>query len=475
MAEMMKPAWHPDRSRQIVKRIIVQGTLTLLTPASIGNGDANEQVDLPLLVDTRHGCPLLTGSSIAGALRAYLERQVSKTEVVALFGGDRSQNDGEQSPLIVEDAFGKTTGIEIREGVALNADTRTAEEGALYNREVWCAGTTFDLKFELVVRREEKENEAHLLILLATALQGFSLGDIAIGGRKTRGYGKAKVTNWVCKEYGLTKIEGLQKWILGEAGESILLPAVSATHVGFTLQAVFGIEGSLLIRSSESGNAPDTVHLTSKRSGGKKPILTGTTLAGALRARTRQIANTVGKSGDIVAKQLFGEMDKDDSKKRYASRVHVTEEVITEGIFDLVQQRVSIDRFTGGALNSALFNQQPVFGKGETRVCVNLSIPHNPKPQEIGILLLLLKDLWTKNLPLGGERGVGRGRLYGISACIRLGEEEWNLEQVDNALNIVGDKVKLQEYVCAFHDTTYEEYTNINEQYRTTSQESVAE
>ena len=42
-----------------------------------------------------------------------------------------------------------------------------------------------------------------------------------------------------------------------------------------------------------------------------------------------------------------------------------------------------------------------------------------PKPHEVGLLLLLLKDLWTGDLPIGGESGVGRGRLAGLRAEVR--------------------------------------------------------
>ncbi len=61
------------RSREIVERIFVRGTLTLETPAQFGGTGAEGTTDMPLLYDPRTGTtPLLTGASIAGALRAYL-------------------------------------------------------------------------------------------------------------------------------------------------------------------------------------------------------------------------------------------------------------------------------------------------------------------------------------------------------------------------------------------------------------------
>ena len=42
-----------------------------------------------------------------------------------------------------------------------------------------------------------------------------------------------------------------------------------------------------------------------------------------------------------------------------------------------------------------------------------------PEDAEIGLLLLLLKDLWTGDLTVGSESSVGRGRLQGISATLK--------------------------------------------------------
>ena len=95
-----------------------------------------------------------------------------------------------------------------------------------------------------------------------------------------------------------------------------------------------------------------------------------------------------------------------------------------------MQHRVSIDRFTGGALPTALFNQQPAIGLLETVVTLGLRL-RAPEPHEIGLLLLLLKDLWTGDLPLGGESSVGRGRLRGRRLMLRhhtaTNSQEWEI------------------------------------------------
>ena len=69
----------------------------------------------------------------------------------------------------------------------------------------------------------------------------------------------------------------------------------------------------------------------------------------------------------------------------------------------------------------------------------------------IGLLLLLLKDLWTADLPLGGESSVGRGRLRGKHAVLTYGGNSWTFTQdTDGALQVQGDKHRLEQFVHTF-------------------------
>lgn len=122
---------------------------------------------------------------------------------------------------------------------------------------------------------------------------------------------------------------------------------------------------------------------------------------------------------------------------------------------DLVQNRVSIDRFTGGARDMALFNQQPAFGDNDTTVMVDLRLV-NPKSYEIGLLLLLLKDFWTGDLPVGGESSVGRGRLKGKEATLTYQSDDtplqWKIAANGKGVSITGDdRAALEGYVTALN------------------------
>lgn len=490
---MPKPSWSGAISRKIVRRIVVEGDLVLQTPAHFGNGDGTDLIDMPLLTDSLDDkMPLLTGSSIAGALRSYVRErehgfrqqidrytQANQSASVLLFGSNKGNEYGEQSALIVEDAYGKNAAIELRDGVRLEGASRTSAEGALFTIEMWKAGTTFPLRFELIVR--ENDDTFKLKRALATALVGFKDGGVTLGSRKRRGYGQTSATGWRVKEYDLTNAGELLDWIATGASElsGFSQPdIVQALGVGetitdqrrmFRLKGEFSLDGSLLIRSGSGPDSeqeaakttdsqhPDMIHLHSARllptdgTRGQMPIVSGTSLAGALRARAFKIARFIApptgegkKAGNDLIEHLFG-ADMEKSVMPEASRITASEHVVSEAKNTLVQNRVSLDRFTGGARDGALFSEQPLFGGPQSRVLVDLHLA-NPQACEIGLLLLVLKDLWTGDLPLGGEISVGRGRLYGQV-------RSWDLyANKANGLTVAGgQRQDLEHYVAELH------------------------
>ncbi len=459
--------------RHIIERIIVKGTLVLDTPTCLGSGDADSDTDLVLLRDSIEDKALLMGSSIAGALRNYLREYQNgseNTEKSQLFGGQRSDEEGEQSPLIVSDALSiEHIKVELRDGVKINSTTRTAEHGAKYDLELLEAGTKFDLCFELLIENHREQ----LVRELAIALQGLECGEIHIGMKKRRGFGRCHVEKWQVWQFDLQKFDERLAWLTFEHWSIGLLPnypthdsIATALNISIneedkrdrlTIQAIFTLASPLLIRSGQASTdkAPDVVHLKSKRDGELKPVLSGTSLAGVLRHRAERIVNTLGKNINIIDEIFGSDISKDKSKKAKASRLVVDESVITETT-DLVQNRIAIDRFTGGALHGALFEEQPIFGSDQTELKLRLEL-REPDNHEIGLLLLLIKDLWTGDLPVGGTSSIGRGRLQGKEAKITLRKLQkttiWTISQAskDEPLS-VNDAASLEKFVAALNE-----------------------
>lgn len=490
--------------RNLRERIIVTGLLTLETPTHIGNDAGDGLLDMPIHLDALEGIPLLPGSSLAGALRNYA-RQYDEALAKTLFGEVTSSEDGSgvnrsrtlESLLIIDDALGYVPHapgeknakfhVELRDGVAIDPKSRTAADAKKYDIELVAAGTQFPISFELCLR--ETDDVPTLIQAFAVAINGLAQGQIHLGKRKRRGFGRCRVDGWQVRRFPMSTPQAMLDWLrydpLSQIGLSKtaaaqgdqpsvfdLLEIAPITMQPFvcTINAYFRLDGSLLIRSlPEDADGADMVHLRSWRKDGheykQQPVLSGTSLAGALRARALRIANTVGKQGEAFIDGLFGYRNKETEEERErikrgenpltASRLWV-EETEVKAPVPLVQSRVKIDRFTGGSFPGALFSQEAAWGTDKTRINVKLNLQGAEsavrKDAEIGLLLLLLKDLWTGDLPLGGESSVGRGRLAGEHATVTIGTQDWEF-RTDEAgrLSITGDNpADLEQYIQRF-------------------------
>ena len=468
MASSPQARW--QSSRQIAERLVITGNLILTSPAHLGNGDQAGQVDMVLLRDALDGRPLLQGSSLAGALRNYLrayeqgwrqpERRGNKQPRLAelLFGGVKADPEGDQSPLIIDDALAEPTIPEIRDGVRIDGKTRTAQPDFKYDLEALPPGTCFPLRLELLLPEDATRAKA-LRDALALALQGLQQGEIPLGARKSRGYGRCRVDRWHLVSYKLSQshndlLAWLASdhpfWITHEPATTTLEPPLERQdqRSTFRIEATFRLASPLLIRSEEplgpGDQQPDVIQL---RDGTGQPVISGTSLAGVLRARAVRVVQTLQLAkGQELLDRLFGYDMHGRSGQPSASRL-IVEETPLVGGSTLVQNRVSIDRFTGGAFDTALFSEAPQVG-GE--VTLTLSI-HDPTDADKGLLLLLLKDLWTGDLAIGGTASIGRGRLSDQVATITDGTQRWQLSRVNGRLQLpdAAARATLQKYVDA--------------------------
>ncbi|MCL0081501.1 hypothetical protein M1N64_04660, partial [Peptococcaceae bacterium] len=77
-----------------------------------------------------------------------------------------------------------------------------------------------------------------------------------------------------------------------------------------------------------------------------------------------------------------------------------------------------------------------------------------------GLLLLILKDLWTADLPIGGEKSIGRGVLEGIKAkIIMFDDHNINITRQNDAGLAVEpeDTKKLEKLVTEFVEKCQQE------------------
>lgn len=423
-------------ARLLAARWVIQGRLTLVTALHLGGGES-DTVDMPVLRDGRTGAPLLPGTTLAGAFRNALADRLNgygscePDEVSGLFGGRRGDDEGAQSPLIVFDAIGTLpggAGFEVRDGVAISPSTGVAEDHKKYDFEVLPAGTTFPVRVDLLVSPEADEDA--LLKKLATALDALSHGDNGFGARRTRGLGKVRAV-WAATRHDLSTEGGWLTWALSDHELSVptsswtiykALREAGGVNISrlpdarslVTVKLSLRMAHDFLVRSAGvTPEAPDVSHL---RSGGY-PILPGTSLAGVMRAQALRIAKLVRTThGDAEQwiDRLFGPHFEGQRAmpgfEPRASRLRVGEAKF-EGSNAQRQARIAIDRFTGGVVDGALFDEQPEVGG---RVNLTLEL-RDPQPGELGLVLLVVKDILDGRLPVGGTSSIGRGFFSGTA------------------------------------------------------------
>ena len=93
-------------------------------------------------------------------------------------------------------------------------------------------------------------------------------------------------------------------------------------------------------------------------------------------------------------------------------------------------------------MDGALFDEEPIY-RGEVKVSMEL---RDQRPGETGLVLLLLKDLLTGDLPVGGTSSVGRGVFRG-TATVKM-----KIDGKDHTLDLDPSKPATSETVKVLND-----------------------
>lgn len=461
----------------VTGKMLLKGRLDLKSPLIIGSGKNSDGIDITVVKD-QEGKPYIPATSMTGVLRHFFFERLTFPQKwcrqVDYFWGRESKNKEEncQSAMIMHDLKTKDQAlIKVRDGLKIDNSIGTAVSGCKYDYEVVEPVIGFDLEMEITLRAAYKtEVFCEILAALVNALEK---EEISLGAMTTKGFGRCRLETYQCCFFNFEKKEHVLAWLNrefpgGEEQDFKVQGRITKEDKEFSIKADFFIKNSLIVRSySGSPKDPDAVHITSQ----DKYVLPGTTVKGAVRNRAVRIINVLGGKGEEISRQFFGWVDdgKEQDIKRKTNQEKIKSRVIfyeTE-IFNTcseVQNRIKIDRFTGGTINGALFNTMPLwpFGEQKRMISIEMKVPQYAG-WEAGLLLLILKDLWTGDLPVGGEKSVGRGVLKGLRATIIAGEMEVEIKQAADGKIICPTDARdvFEKYVQALYDKCRsEEVTN---------------
>lgn len=391
-------------SNSVVKKIVYFISVQLVSPLCISKGDGI-LTDNDVLVNGE-GVPFIPGYSLAGAMRGYLEKEKQQD---CIFGyEDMEKNVGRMSSMFVSDLyFDSTVKTAVRDGVSLS-DKKTAISQGKFDMEVIDTGASGHFYMELQLRQNDKEDD--FLEQLAQVFCGWKKKEIRLGSKKFRGYGEIGLVSVKQKEFCKNNILEykdaycIEKQQDGtwETVDIVSLRADMSRYV--TVSLPLRLEGGISIRQyGAKKGEPDYVHITANG----EPVIPGTSFAGAIRHRLREILLQLGAvNTQKIIDNMFGYVNAEMENDAHISNI-VIGECVLKNSQKLIMVRNGISRFESGTKDGALFKEVSYIG-GTT--VLEIRVKKTPEVNEmIGLLLLVLKDIQNGFLAVGGQTAVGRG------------------------------------------------------------------
>ena len=417
--------------------------------------------------------------------------------------GARTKTGDHQSILRVYDvlltgADGKSdVSIVTRDGVELDYYRRVAKDGQKFDYEAIEKGARGSVEMECVIRQghldvlkkanTSLDDESALQVIreaIYTVVNIIHTG-ISVGRHTTKGFGQIQSDNMKAHVYQLKTMDSVSKWLMRDGktpNGDIVQPGVAVTPTTknvFTMKVWANIDSSLIVRTASIDSEIDSTMLMS----GDDYVVPGSSIKGVLRHHSQYILekmdawnswsqpSKVRPGGANRFVHLFGGMmtppepknDEADTqnqeqtkeeqtteegvvvdyKRIHKSRVSVSEAYIqsTDAIREMKQTRNRIDRFTGGTIDSALFDSEPIWQVEDSKkglVCFEVTVMECSE-DEAGLMFVLLRDLWMGKLTFGGEASIGRGRLHGVRAEVVYDNAKYIFE---NEYDTVGNITK---------------------------------
>lgn len=434
--------------KAIIKRKVLYVQVQLISPLSVSSGE-NEWTDSDILRD-KEGNPFVTGSSLAGAMRAYLGKKKNEDSLMGYSGKDKNQDDiGKMSSLFISDlTFDEDTVTGVRDGVALDKN-KTAISESKFDIEIIEARAKAHFYMELTVR--EGDNEAEMNQELANIFTGINEGEIRIGSKKTRGFGEFKVLSVKNREYGKENYLDYalaykeNTWKAEENQLDDWLKQADWNAQMIHIEVPLRMRGGISIRQYAARKGePDYIHLTDHGI----PVIPGSSLAGAIRHRIQDILEELKQNQIKLPKNIsdiiniaFGYVNGNEA---CASNIIIGESEI-KGASPLTMVRTGVSRFESAVKSGALYKEK-MYVDGELSLEIAVRKSQNPEDSRwvMGLLLLAIKDLQNGLLAVGGQTAIGRGIFMANGPILIDGEaskeDQYIAEMLQNMSGIGGSE-----------------------------------
>ena len=328
----------------------IRGELVCESALHVGGWDPSVEADLAVARDGL-GHPVIPGTSLAGALRAWSGHHRDEATINFLFGHltHRGQ-DGSAARIRIDDAAlivssASSTPIQpvIRDGVGIDRRTGSAAAGFLYSREVLPPGTRFAFRMVADEPRTADPVISHrppVAEAVDDLLGALRDGLIPLGARRTTGLGRVRLENITRRRANLSEPAGLLGWLTGTTPHDEITAALPhpRTTGALTIQIGWSPDGALLVKDSLEGAVVDALPLTARDPVGRvRLLLPGSSIKGVLRSHAERIVRTLldqdaGPLGDVLDREklpgvvgLFGRSPERSGDAGWRGALEVTD------------------------------------------------------------------------------------------------------------------------------------------------------
>lgn len=422
---------------------IARFILQTKTPLHCGGG-SDPSLDQPVNRDS-YGLWRIQGSSVAGILRSYIKDAEPELEDILFGHQNRNFSSLDQSASLVwcsdaslldfDDDFafkkiasGKDIGFGVgpfvRDHVNIDLEKGTATDGGKYDEEIVPPGVKFAIELKLDGWNEElSADKSDAFLKLCSAIKQ---GLITFGGKTVSGYGKVVCTYAEVKELNLKNKDDLETYLnlsdspvfADNEGHSVELLKVddftSKDGSLYTGKLVLPLvsNGPILVGGTNSKDSEvDMVCLMTPILDDKKKdyiykyTISGSSLRGVIRHRVFDILKALDKDNESSDElnSIFGSVS---GKNGSAGHIKCSDIYLDVDKAQHVQH-VAIDRFTGGAIDGALFDEAPVWESG---LLLKTEIEFTDLTAlQTAVLMHALLDICTGDAPIGGGTNRGNG------------------------------------------------------------------
>ncbi|RXJ95766.1 CRISPR-associated protein [Arcobacter sp. AHV-9/2010] len=415
------------------------------TALKVGSGNTDYLKDSPIQKDWNK-LPMILGTSLAGVLR----KEFDKNTANILFGDDKSnKKDAKGSKTIISNALlldekkevNETLLLEKSEFLKIFTDLPQREHNAMndkgvtiknakFDEEVIFKGTQFKFSIEMIDSNiDEFKNVLNLL----------SKNSFRIGGGSSKGFGQIEVLEITYDEFDVNSDEYI------ELSSSLNMKLSKTYEIKefddkkykkykliltpddfFMFGSGFGDKDADMTPVYEK-----TVDYKNKKLSENKILIPASSVKGAISHRTTYHYNLINKNfikennenKAEVVEAIFG-AKKDKKTDGFKGNILISDVYLEKDVQEKdtkVFEHVSIDRFTGGAIDSALFQEKTVASCESFTLEILLNKEKIKDEVAIKAFENALKDITNGMLPLGGATTKGHGVFNGILK--RDGEE----------------------------------------------------